>query len=386
MKQKEGSVFSFTTHATSQLIKFGLSLLGVFCLLGGPAWAQEDDSESPITSRSTGRGSGVSEWNIDTADPVNPVFSLRGISQATDNVFGSSTCSVATTAQYLGQVEPPAADVDGVCDPASASIASYGSYNYSYTDCLLEDLDQTFTVDLPGTVVICLPFSCFEGPLTTEAGTEFYSVKVGCTYPAFYTITTMSDLGMGTNEVVEMITIEETEHDLASGQAMLRSSSTSTGMATTTLTISEDELPANDVTIEVPGEDSTMSGIGVISGWSCLGGELAAEFRNDAGEVLATVPLGTRTPRGDTESTCGDTLNGFSATMNWNLLPAGEASIHLIQNGEELASQTFSVSAFGEEFITGMWTTTVPDFPAADQGATVEWDESQQRFVVTEIN
>jgi hypothetical protein len=157
-------------------------------------------------------------------------------------------------------------------------------------------------------------------------------------------------------------------------------------MATTTLTISEDELPANDVTIEVPGEDSTMSGIGVISGWSCLGGELAAELRNADGEVLATVPLGTRTPRGDTESTCGDTLNGFSATMNWNLLPAGEASIHLIQNGEELASQTFSVSAFGEEFITGMWTTTVPDFPAADQGATVEWDESQQRFVVTEIN
>jgi hypothetical protein len=196
----------------------------------------------------------------------------------------------------------------------------------------------------------------------------------------------MSDLGMGTNEVVEMITIEETEHDLASGQAMLRSSSTSTGMATTTLTISEDELPANDVTIEVPGEDSTMSGIGVISGWSCLGGELAAEFRNDAGEVLATVPLGTRTPRGDTESTCGDTLNGFSATMNWNLLPAGEASIHLIQNGEELASRNFSVLALGVEFLRGMWTTAVSDFPTAGQSATVEWTESQQRFVVTEIN
>ena len=103
---------------------------------------------------------------------------------------------------------------------------------------------------------------------------------------------------------------------------------------------SEDELPANDVTIEVPAEGSTMSGIGVISGWSCLGGELAAEFRNADGEVLATVPLGTRTPRGDTESVCGDTLNGFSATMNWNLLPAGEASIHLIQNGEEVGLTT----------------------------------------------
>ena len=136
MKQTGGyDVFSLT-HATSQLIKFGLSLLGVFCLLGGPAWAQEDDSESTITSRSTGRSSGVSEWNIDTVDPVNPVFSLRGISQGTDNVFGSSTCNSAATGQYLGPAEPPAADVDGVCDPALASIASYGSYNYSYTDCL----------------------------------------------------------------------------------------------------------------------------------------------------------------------------------------------------------------------------------------------------------
>ena len=62
MKRQEESVFSLTPNATSQLIKFGLSLLGVFCLLGGPAWAQEDASET-ITS-GTGIASGVSEWNI----------------------------------------------------------------------------------------------------------------------------------------------------------------------------------------------------------------------------------------------------------------------------------------------------------------------------------
>ena len=129
-----------------------------------------------------------------------------------------------------------------------------------------------------------------------------------------------------------------------------------------------------------------MSGIGVISGWSCLGGILEAEFRNADGEVLATFPLGPRTPRADTESVCGDTLNGFSVTMNWNLLGLGAKTIHLIQNGEEVASRNFSVLALGVEFLTGMWTAAVSDFPTAGQGATVEWDESQQRFVVTEIN
>lgn len=276
--------------------------------------------------------------------------------------------------------------MEGVCDPASAVLATYGSYNFSYTDCLAEDLDLTYTVDVPGTAVICIPFSCYEAPLATEAGTEYYPLKVGCTYPSFSTVTTMSDVGMSTAATVEIFTIEAAEYDAVSGRAMLRSSSTSTAMARTTLTDPEFELPANDVTIEVPGMDSTMSGIGVISGWSCLGGELMAEFRNAAGEVIGTTPLVHGGERGDTESVCGDSGNGFSATMNWNLLPAGEVSIHLIQNGEEVASHNFSVLALGVEFLQGMWMTSVSDFPAASQSATVEWDESQQRFVVTEIN
>ena len=32
-----------------RFIKFGLSLTSVFCLLAGPAWAQEDDSEPTTT-------------------------------------------------------------------------------------------------------------------------------------------------------------------------------------------------------------------------------------------------------------------------------------------------------------------------------------------------
>ena len=369
-----------------RFIKLGLSLGSVFCLLTGLAWAQEDDAESTtqtITAGVTGSLSIVFESNPDGGAPI-----IRGAGVFTDNVFGSSTCSFAVTNTYLGETEPPAADTTGVCDPASAFIGLYGSYDYSRAECQREDTGQAFTVDVPGTVVACVPYSCFEGPLTTEAGTEFYALAAGCTYPVFVTTTAMAEDGTWTSEteVVQTVTIKQWEYDAASGLLVTRSTVTDTGVAEITHTIPEDELPANDVTIEVPAAGSTMSGIGIISGWSCLGGELAAELRNADGEVLATVPLGSRTSRADTESTCGDTLNGFSATMNWNLLPAGAASIHLIQNGEELASRPFSVLPLGVEFLPGMWMTTVSDFPAADQSATVEWDESQQRFVISEIN
>ena len=384
MKERKGSRFSFTTHVMGQLMKCGSALLGVFCLLAGPAWAQED--AQTITTMSTGRAFSVTEWNIDDAFAENVALSFRETRTAADNVFGSSTCSTAATTQFLGFAEPPAADTEGVCDPASAAIQEFGSFDYTQTDCRLDDTGQTFTIDVPGTAVVCIPFSCWGEQMTTDAGSPFSPFKVGCTQSTFYTLTTMSEDGTSTVEIVQTTTVEEGDYDTASGQAMLRSSTTSTGMVTFTPNPGV-ELPANDVAIEVPGAGSTMSGVGVISGWSCLGGELMAEFRNAAGEVIGTSPLAHGISRVDTMDRCGDTLNGFSATVNWNIPTLGDAtSIHLIQNGEEVASNNFSVLALGDEFIQGMWTTTVPDFPGAGQSATVEWDMSQQRFVVTEIN
>ena len=373
-----------------RFIKFGLlALIGVFCLMAGPAWAQDDGSEattSTITTTNAGRTSYVSEWNPDGG---NVTSSFRGTSQSVDNVFGASTCSVAGTNSYLGETGPPAADTTGVCDPDSAVIASFGSYNYSRTDCEMEDTGQTFTIDLPGTAVACVPFSCYEGPLTTEAGTEFYPLTAGCTYPAFYTVTAEDGTWTSENEIVETITIKSANYDAARGVLVSRASTTFTGMSTVTLTLPEEELqlPANDVTLEVPASGSTMSGIGLISGWSCLGGTLEAEI-SDATGGMSTVALSHGTSRADTESVCGDRNNGFSATVNWSLFAAGPKTIRLIQNGEEVgAARDFSVLPFGTEFISGAsGMCSIGDFPTAGESATVEWDETQQRFVVTEIN
>ena len=367
-----------------QFIKFGLSLVGVVCLMAGPAWAQDDGSATTttITTTSTARVSSVFEWN-----PDGSVLSFRGTSVGTDNVFGAFTCSGAGTTSYLGPAEPPAADVDGVCNPDSAALGLYGSYNYSLAECQLEDTGQPYTFDLPGTVVTCAPFSCFEGPLTTDAGTEFYTLTAGCTYPAFYTQTTMSEYGTGTVEIVETVTITSAEYDAARGVVVTRASSTATGMGTATLTIPEEELPANDVTLEVPASGATMSGIGLISGWACLGGTLEAEI-SDASGGVSTVALSHGTSRADTESVCGDSDNGFSATVNWSLFAAGPKTIRLLQNGAEVgAARAFSVLPFDREFISGAsGMCSIGDFPTAGESATVEWDEPQQRFVVTGIN
>ena len=312
--------------------------------------------------------------------------SLRSTSRGTDNLFGPFTCTGAGTARYLGPVEPPAADVDGVCDPAAAYIWSYGSYDYSLAECRLDNTGQIFTYALPGTAVSCVPFSCFGEPLITEDGTELYLPQVGCTVAAFYTQTTMSEAGTGTYELVDKFTYAQVEWDAARSRAVARTKSITTGMGTVTLNIPEEDLPARNVALEVPGPGSTMSGIGIISGWSCLGGQLEAEF-SDANGVTGSLPLSHGTSRADTESICGDSDNGFSTTMNWNLFGSGEKTIRLIQNGEEVASQTFSVVAFEEEFIRGAsGMATVNEFPTTGRNVMLEWDESQQRFVITEIN
>ena len=159
MKRQEESVFSLTPNATSQLVKFGLALLGVFCLMAGPAGAQESE---PLETASSGMGYSVSEWNpLTFAD--NPVSSFRGTGQGTDNVSGSYTCSAAgTSVSRTGRAARRRCLLP--------LHSSYGSYDYSLAECRLENTGQIFT--FAGTVVSCVPFSCFGDPLITEEGAE----------------------------------------------------------------------------------------------------------------------------------------------------------------------------------------------------------------------
>ena len=134
--------------------------------------------------------------------------------------------------------------------------------------------------------------------------------------------------------------------------------------------------------LEIPAPGTTVSGIGVVSGWSCLGGELAVEFSDSEGVIFTqTVLQGSE--RTDTAGVCGDIDNGFSSLINWTRLGTGERTARLLRNGEEVAAQTFYVQAFDQGFVTGaVGRCTIPDFPEAGKNATFVWEESQQGLVL----
>jgi len=124
-----------------------------------------------------------------------------------------------------------------------------------------------------------------------------------------------------------------------------------------------------------------------------LGGELEVEFNAEG--FISTAPVLHGSERRDTESVCGDIDNGFSATFNWNLLAPNpedgpgdnEVTARLIRNGEEVARQTFMVTAFDTEFVRGAeGMCTIPDFPETGQNATFVWEESQQGLVLESVN
>lgn len=137
---------------------------------------------------------------------------------------------------------------------------------------------------------------------------------------------------------------------------------------------------AQAATLEIPGPNSTQSGIGIISGWKCNAtGPLTARF--DGGDAL---PLVYGSERTDTLDICGDADNGFVALWNWGNLDDGEYIVVVYDNGVEFDRATFSVVTPGVEFlqgVTGSGTATLSN----GQQATLEWSEASQGFVATEF-
>ena len=146
-------------------------------------------------------------------------------------------------------------------------------------------------------------------------------------------------------------------------------------------------VPAASLTgfLENPGPYSFQSGIGVISGWVCEAEEVEITLGDLAPQLAA---YGTE--RRDTASECGDTDNGFGLLFNWNLLGAGEHVVVARVDGEELGRTTVRVTTLGEgveeEFLRGVaGECVVEDFPTLGETVTLEWQQSQQNFVITGV-
>ena len=133
--------------------------------------------------------------------------------------------------------------------------------------------------------------------------------------------------------------------------------------------------------LENPGRNSFQSGIGLISGWVC-----------DADTVEIAIGAAGRqaaaygTERLDTRDTCGDTDNGFGLLFNWNLLGDGEHEVVAYVDEAELGRAVVRVTTLGAEFVEGAaGACVVDDFPLLGETVTVEWQQTSQNFVITDV-
>ena len=133
----------------------------------------------------------------------------------------------------------------------------------------------------------------------------------------------------------------------------------------------------------VPTPNTTVSGIGVISGWKCdANGPLTVRFNGDT-----PIPLVYGSERADTRSVCGDTNNGFVAIWNWGNLGDGQHTAVVYDNGREFARSTFRVVTTGEEFLRGATgTCEIPGFPAPGETARFKWNQSTQHLELDAVS
>ena len=137
--------------------------------------------------------------------------------------------------------------------------------------------------------------------------------------------------------------------------------------------------------LENPKPNSFQSGLGMITGWVCEADTVEIVIEAENGEVVR-YDAAWGTERSDTGHECRDVDNGFGLLVNWNLLGDGEHTVIALVDGEELARATIRVTTFGEEFVRGgTYACEVPNFPTDGERTLLEWQESQQNFVIVGV-
>ena len=121
----------------------------------------------------------------------------------------------------------------------------------------------------------------------------------------------------------------------------------------------------------------------MISGWVCEAEEVVIEID---GQPIAAA---AGTERADTADLCGDTANGFGLLVNWAEFGAGEHEVVALVDGVELSRATVTVTVVDatEPFVRGLAKRAeLPGFPTPEETVTVEWQQSQQNFVITGVD
>lgn len=143
------------------------------------------------------------------------------------------------------------------------------------------------------------------------------------------------------------------------------------------------EAQSSSGVLGTPADGSTVSGVGVISGYHCSSKNI--EVLID-GESMGKAGAGTKLA--GTLGVCGRTDTGFSLLYNFNNLQPGQHTVSVYADDMPLASHTITtVRSGGVSWLSGVEkTVTVDDFPQTGKSATIEWVQSNQNFMVTSIS
>ncbi len=141
--------------------------------------------------------------------------------------------------------------------------------------------------------------------------------------------------------------------------------------------------------LENPGPHSFQSGVRALWGWVCDAEQVEIEIEPARGEVEQHLAM-YGMERLDTQETCGDADNGFVLLVNWNRVGAGVHRVTAFVDGFELGRATVQVTTVGEgdqqEFLRGVEGECVAeDFPYPGQSTRLEWQQTSQNFVITDV-
>jgi len=140
---------------------------------------------------------------------------------------------------------------------------------------------------------------------------------------------------------------------------------------------------AQAATLGIPTPHTTLSGIGVVSGWKCEAGELTLRF--DGGPPI---PLVYGSGRRDVldAGACDQAEVGFVTIMNWGELGDGTHTAVVYHDGVEFDRSTFDVVTTGEAFLRGAaGQCVVEDFPAPNENARFIWNQPTQHMELAEV-
>lgn len=134
--------------------------------------------------------------------------------------------------------------------------------------------------------------------------------------------------------------------------------------------------------IGTPVDGSVVSGVSVISGYHCSARSIEVFID---GISLGKAGAGTRLL--GTAPVCGRSDTGYSLLYNFNNLAEGDHVVSVHADGVVLDRHSFrSVKSGGVPWLTGMQRdVTLEDFPVMGSFATLDWVQSYQNFVVTNL-